>query len=98
MPSARPRKRDLYRHAVPRPIATALLLSAVIVFASAWIAQTNIEGIVGSGEVLMQSGDVLDAATRLRGALHAAETGQRGYLLTGDRRSLEPYLRAKPLA
>lgn len=39
---------------------------------------------------------VLVAAEELRGALTDAETGQRGYLLTGDTAFLEPYRSAVP--
>src|SRR5206468_2837873 len=37
------------------------------------------------------TGQVLDATETLLSALKDAETGQRGYLLTGEKKYLEPY-------
>src|SRR5439155_7952790 len=40
---------------------------------------------------------VIEATEALLSSITAAETGQRGFLLTGDRRYLEPYEKSLPL-
>ena len=44
-----------------------------------------------STHLVEQTYQVLVAAERLRSSVDDAETGQRGYLLTGDQRYLAPY-------
>jgi signal transduction histidine kinase len=83
--------RNLAPHSVPWLVVVALLLSTAIVLGSAYVARNNIlKGATITGE-LTNTGDALDTAMRVRSALHAMETGQRGYLLTGDREYLVPY-------
>ena len=73
------------------PIALNLLLAAV---AALFLIGINEAGFIESSKAL---GDI-ESATRTRSALNRvlqltvdAETGSRGYLLTGDQRYLEPY-------
>jgi CHASE3 domain sensor protein len=44
-----------------------------------------------STQELLRSHSVLDQALNLHGSLRDAETGQRGYLLTGNQIYLRPY-------
>lgn len=81
-------------HPIPWPVLVALIVSTAIVLGSAYVARGNIEKIAGITENVFDTGELLDAAMRMRSVLHAAETGQRGYLLTGDREYLAPYARA----
>lgn len=80
-------------HSIPWQVLIALAVSTAIVLGSAYIAGNNIEKVADIARKVANTDDLLDAATRARSVLHAAETGQRGYLLTGDREYLEPYTR-----
>ena len=69
------------------------LLLVVMVFSSGWLAdrQQRTFALVREGlEVENRLSSVLSA-------FHAAETGQRGYLLTGEAAYLQPYEAALPL-
>ena len=57
-----------------------LLVGRQVLASRAWVAHTR---------------DVIDAAERTLSDAQDAETGQRGYLLTGDTAYLEPYHRAR---
>ncbi len=84
-------------HPIPWPVLVALLTSIALVLASAYVARNNIEEVAGITEEVMHTGELLDTVSRLRALLHAAETGQRGYLLTGEKEYLAPYAKAGPL-
>ena len=72
---------------------TALGLALVLLFfvGSGAIAYRNIETLRGNSEKIWHTHDVLMALNQLLSTTQDAETGQRGYLLTGDDRYLEPY-------
>jgi len=82
---------------LPWGIPVALVASAFIVLGSAYITYGIVGKVADASQGLAHAGETLDAATRLRSVLHAAETGQRGYLLTGDATYLAPYQRARQL-
>jgi signal transduction histidine kinase/DNA-binding response OmpR family regulator/CHASE3 domain sensor protein len=63
------------------------LISGTIAYRNIQILQTNSQKIWHTHEVLIALDDLLSTT-------QDAETGQRGYLLTGDDRYLEPYQRA----
>ena len=84
-------KRNLPVKANPKTVASlaaVALLSATVVLVSFW-ALGNVDQVA---EARKHSYAVIDHADNLRSALKDAETGQRGYLLTGDPVFLEPYL------
>jgi signal transduction histidine kinase len=64
-----------------------LLISAITLNVSFALLQGNREEVERSNAILRQMGE-------LQGTLRAAETGQRGYLLTGEPRYLKPYRQA----
>jgi CheY-like chemotaxis protein/CHASE3 domain sensor protein len=55
------------------------------------IAYRNVEVLRDNNQKIMHSHDVLMALNELLSTTQDAETGQRGYLLTGNERYLEPY-------
>ena len=69
-------------------LAGAVLLVALGVVVS-FLTYSQIEE---AAAVRKHTNAVLDGAGELLSALRDAETGQRGYLLTGDKAFLEPYL------
>jgi PAS domain S-box-containing protein len=60
------------------------------------VARAN-DAVAGAAVHAQDARERLLALNGLMSALQDAETGQRGYLLTGDPRFLEPYERAAPL-
>lgn len=72
---------------------TWLALGAVILFfvASGWLAATNVQAIRAGNANVMRSREAIAALTNVLSSLQDAETGQRGYLLTGNEAYLEPY-------
>ncbi|MBV8612229.1 MAG: CHASE3 domain-containing protein [Acetobacteraceae bacterium] len=79
------------------PLATtaAACLAVLLLFASARLAERNLRGVEASNTL----GDRVHAAQlaseTVLSTLKDAETGQRGYLLTGDPAYLEPYEAAR---
>jgi len=72
---------------------TTLGLTLVLAFfvISGTIAYRNIEVLRTNSEKIWQTHSVIVALNELFSTIQDAETGQRGYVLTGDDRYLEPY-------
>jgi PAS domain S-box-containing protein len=66
----------------------AVLMAALVIASSLWSFQQTEEAAKVRNRTLL----VLNRADDLLSAVKDAETGQRGYLLTGDTSFLEPYL------
>ncbi|MBL8567898.1 MAG: CHASE3 domain-containing protein [Phreatobacter sp.] len=82
--------RELPFHVALRGVsAPTLAIGAIIatVILAAWV---NFRG-AESARLATHSLDIRANAERVLGQIRDAETGQRGYLLTGDRKFLEPY-------
>ncbi|MBV8616968.1 MAG: PAS domain S-box protein, partial [Acetobacteraceae bacterium] len=69
----------------------ALVLLAACAAASAAGGLWALAGLEDAGRLVRHTGEVIGEAESLLGALVDAETGQRGFLLTGEERYLEPY-------
>ena len=93
MPS---RKRNVGR-ANPVTPAAALSLAGVVLFLaiSGGLAYRNIRMLREDNQKLVHSTDVITALDQLLSSAKDAETGQRGYLLTGDPNYVLPYERAR---
>ncbi|WP_213947186.1 response regulator [Luteibacter sp. dw_328] len=72
---------------------TSIALAAVIVFfvVSGALAYLNIRTIRDGNQKVIQSQQTVTALSDILSAAQDAETGQRGFLLTGNERYLEPY-------
>ena len=72
---------------------TALALAAVIAFfvVSGFIAYLNIKTIKQDNQKVVHSQETITAVDGLLSSAQDAETGQRGFLLTGNETYLEPY-------
>ena len=75
---------------------TSFALGAVIVFfvVSGLIAFLNIRTIKEDNQKVVHSQETITAIDGLLSSAQDAETGQRGFLLTGNERYLEPYNKA----
>src|ERR1700761_4779245 len=71
-------------------------LATVLTFfvISAVIAYNNVQMLRGDNERILHSHTVLISLDELFSTMQDAETGQRGFLLTGNARYLEPYEKA----
>ena len=79
--------------------AIAGLIAGISFFAlSAGIAYLNIANMRASDKAIRHTHLVLNALDDLLGAMLDAETGQRGYLLTGRDAYLEPYVQGTAVA
>ncbi|MET0936890.1 MAG: CHASE3 domain-containing protein, partial [Luteibacter sp.] len=72
---------------------TTFALACAIVFfiVSGFVAWQNIATIRGDNQKVIQSQETVTALSEVLSAVQDAETGQRGFLLTGNDRYLEPY-------
>jgi len=73
----------------------ATWLAIALLASSAWLADANMRGIRLNSALADQVTAVQLASERLLSSLKDAETGQRGFLLTGDPAYLEPYEAAR---
>jgi len=72
-------------------ILAALLFVAAFFVVSGFVACTNISSSRTAGEQLVHSHEIINGLSELMSSLKDAETGQRGYIITGDDAYLVPY-------
>jgi signal transduction histidine kinase/DNA-binding response OmpR family regulator/CHASE3 domain sensor protein len=78
-----------------RNLLFGLGLSMAILLISSVASYTSIRNLIENARMVRQSNGVIKDLDRVLSFSKDAETGQRGYLLTGDVRFLEPYIDAK---
>jgi CheY-like chemotaxis protein/signal transduction histidine kinase/CHASE3 domain sensor protein len=85
------------RAGLPLPVKTlaGFLLAVIAVVVIALLSYQSLQATTHSARNLTQSIEVLGQLEALLSTLKDAETGQRGYLLTGNTSYLEPYTDAK---
>jgi len=76
---------------------TTLGMGLVLVFflATGLVAWRNVEVLRANNRQIIHTHEVIVAVDEVQSAAQNAETGQRGYLLTGDMQYLEPYQEAR---
>jgi PAS domain S-box-containing protein len=79
--------RSLDKYLLPAGLAGALLLLAAI----AVVSVRHIDSLIDSGRRVNLAHGVIGEIEQVLADLQDAETGQRGFLLTGDERFLDPY-------
>ncbi|MGZ3459123.1 MAG: methyl-accepting chemotaxis protein [Archangium sp.] len=79
---------------IGKKITVGFGLSLVMLLAVAFVAFQGAQQLNDTSENLVQSRDQGRAIRDLRGLLVDAETGERGFVITGDENYLEPYNRA----
>src|SRR6476646_5343141 len=70
----------------------AISLALVLAFVATLI---NLRNVYDTAAMVSHTHAVLGSLQRLLAAVVAAETGQRGFIITGSDQYLEPYLRAR---
>jgi len=73
-------------------------LSLLLLFISSLASYISITNLVKSSKMVSHSNQVITSLEEIVSTLKDAETGQRGYLLTGDKVFLEPYTGAESRA
>jgi two-component system cell cycle sensor histidine kinase/response regulator CckA len=81
-----------FRRVLTRTIAVPLLLMVVLAGVLLW----QIKHLTDKSRWVDHTGQVIDQAQDIRDLLLDMETGEGGYLLTGNQQFLEPYTRAVP--
>jgi PAS domain S-box-containing protein len=75
-------------------LAAAYAFTVLVIIASGVIAWLNARAQEETAEVVLRTHLMLARLTEIETSMTDAETGQRGYLLTGNEHFLEPYLAA----
>ncbi|TKC04996.1 response regulator [Pedobacter frigoris] len=73
-------------------------VSLLILFISSLASYLSIKNLISSADMVAHSNQVMNNLDGIISTLKDAETGQRGYLLTGENTFLEPYQGAKEKA
>ena len=74
-----------------KKIAGGFALSLILLIAIGAVAYTNISKLTATSEWVTHTHEVLEHIAAVMSQLKDAETGQRGYVITGDEAFLEPY-------
>ncbi|GEN81415.1 methyl-accepting chemotaxis protein [Actinotalea fermentans] len=80
---------------IGRRLAAGFALVVVLMTAIGAVSYTNTQALVENSDWVEHTHEVLDGTDAITSALKDAETGQRGYLITGVRSYLEPYTAAQ---
>lgn len=82
------------RRPLAQQIKVGLLLALVLLVVNAVVSYRNIRRLIENERSVTHSQQVLAELEETLSTLKDAETGQRGYLLTGNENYLQPYKRA----
>ena len=77
-------------------LAVAILLVVATIIGSVGIAIFNTGRLYEDANLVSHTHQVIETLEATLSALKDAETGQRGYIITGEERYLEPYNSARP--
>lgn len=84
------------RWSVEKKIAAGFALLLASLLAVGFISYRNTRKLIRDSNLVAHSNDVLDELEGTLSAITDAETGQRGYIITGDEEYLKPYTAALP--
>jgi diguanylate cyclase (GGDEF)-like protein/PAS domain S-box-containing protein len=84
------------RWSVEKKIAVGFALMLAILLAVGFISYRNTRKLIRDSNLVAHSHEVLDEIDGTLSAIKDAETGQRGYIITGDEEYLKPYTAALP--
>lgn len=86
----------IQRKFVGSSMTLGFALAAIVLIGSSILIHRNIQLIAANEDLVVHTHKVLTALTEIRAALYAAESSQRGFLITADRSYLERYQRTVP--
>ena len=79
-------------------IASGFVAAFALLALNAAVSYTTLGNLVAANHLVANTEQSLRLLGELRSSLVDAETGQRGFIITGDERYLDPYLNARPAA
>jgi CHASE3 domain sensor protein len=85
------------RLTIEKKIVAGFMVMLTILLAVGFVSYRNTRKLIHDGNLVAHSQDILDELEGTLSALKDAETGQRGYIITGDEEYLKPYKDALPL-
>ncbi|SMC69157.1 response regulator [Pedobacter africanus] len=83
------------KKSIKNNLRIGLGLSLLVLFITSLASYISIKNLIRSGEMVAHSNEVMTKLDGVISTLKDAETGQRGYLLTGEKDFLAPYVGAK---
>lgn len=83
---------------VKNNLRIGLGLSLLILFITSLASYISIQNLIKSADLVSHSNKVMSSLDGVISSLKDAETGQRGYLLTGNKKFLDPYIGAEDQA
>ncbi len=86
-----------WRSALPSGTILAFLFVAGMIIALTAISLSNLKNISHNDALVLESHEIQRLLADVLAKLVDAETAQRGYIITGDERYLEPFQQALPL-
>lgn len=86
------------RKQIKNNLRIGLGLSLLILFITSLASYLSITSLIRNADMVAHSNEVMGKLESVISTLKDAETGQRGFLLTGDKEFLEPYNGAKQRA
>src|SRR5215217_7039971 len=81
---------------VEKKIAVGFALVLAILLVVGFVSYRNTRKLIRDSNLVAHSHEVLDELDGTLSAVKDAETGQRGYIITGDEEYLQPYNAALP--
>jgi diguanylate cyclase (GGDEF)-like protein/PAS domain S-box-containing protein len=85
------------RWTVEKKIAAGFALLLAILFAVGLVSYRNTRKLIRDSNRVTHSHEIIDGLEGTLSAIKDAETGQRGYIITGDEEYLKPYRTALPV-
>ncbi|MDB5804109.1 MAG: histidine kinase, partial [Betaproteobacteria bacterium] len=87
--------RSRSRALLPPQILAGFIVAVLAVLLIAYVSFRSLQNSTASTELVTHTEEVIGQFEMLLSNLKDAETGQRGFLLTGEERYLEPYIAAR---
>jgi diguanylate cyclase (GGDEF)-like protein/PAS domain S-box-containing protein len=84
------------RWSIEKKIAAGFSLMLASLLVVGFVSYRNTRKLIRDSNLVAHSHEVLDELDSTRSALTDAETGQRGYMITGDKEYLQPYTAVLP--
>jgi len=84
------------RLTVEKKIAAGFVLMLAILLAVGFVSYRNTRKLIRDSNLVAHSHEILDELEGTLSSIKDAETGQRGYIITGDEEYLQPYKAALP--
>jgi diguanylate cyclase (GGDEF)-like protein/PAS domain S-box-containing protein len=86
----------MMRLTVEKKIVAGFVVMLAILLAIGFVSYRNTRKLIHDSNLVAHSHEVLDELESTFSAIKDAETGQRGYIITGDEEYLKPYTAALP--